>query len=319
MVGGNPRAGTDAYALMVVVTTCEDSPILQACLESLNAACEASNGRVLLVANNCELSVDSTEALSLCKGEILCLKRRLGYAAANNPGLRLAIEQEIPFVMLLNPDTVVHPLALKKLRDFLLEHPAYWAVGSFQVDYSAESWDQPNHWTRQFLEERLGRARTTNLPEVIPSDYVQGAAMLIRTKRLEVVGLLEERLGSFYEETELCRRMRLSGGRIGIVAHSRVRHLGGGYWRRTWFSNLRRDFFYFRNEFLFRLSGAIGLRCLAAEAWGTARGQLRRLRTGSDRTVMRPAIWPIVVFGVLCKVDCLVSMWLRTRRFRKMG
>src|SRR5205814_1410304 len=48
----------------------------------------------------------------------------LGMGAGNNRGLRLLVDRYQPFALLvLNPDTVVRPGALRALVDFLRHHP----------------------------------------------------------------------------------------------------------------------------------------------------------------------------------------------------
>lgn len=301
-------------AVLVVMVTCDDSLVLRAALDSLPEACSRADASLLLVANGCELSQSTLNLLGDAgEGEVRFLPQRLGYAAGNNLGLRHALEAGFRHVLLLNPDTIAHPESIRALRDCLDHDPSVAVVGSFQVDYNAGDWETPNTWMKQILR-RLPADPDT---EVLDTIYVQGAALMVRCDILRRVGLLEEGLGSFYEETDLCRRVRLAGARVGLVLASRVRHMGGGYWRRSWPANLRRDYYYFRNEILFHLSGPGPTTALLATAWGVFQSQWHRLRRRTDRTVMPLFLWPLVPLGVVAKMGCLSRMRRRNRLLRR--
>src|SRR5205823_9453812 len=64
--------------------------------------------------------------------ELLPADRNLGFAGGNNAALRplLAAPQPPDYVLLLNPDTVVRPGAVRELVNFLERHPKVGIAGS---------------------------------------------------------------------------------------------------------------------------------------------------------------------------------------------
>ena len=82
-------------------------------------------------------------------------------------------------------------------------------------------------------------------------DWTAGASLLLRRSVLEEVGLFDETFFLYFEETDLCRRIREAGHRIFYVLESEVTHIGSvstGYKEtdrpmpRFWFESRRHYF-----------------------------------------------------------------------------
>lgn len=242
--------------LLVIIVSTDDGKWLRDCFAAL-AASSYPNFSVLLIDNRC-----TDETVRECRSApvpvaVVRTDRRGGFAECNNIGLRLALEKGYEYAMLLNPDTKVHPDALLSLVDFLEREGEYGIAGSQQIKYEEDAWSRPNGWTA----DTLGAARRAgSLPRaagpytVVDHDYVQGAALMVRTGLLPRIGLLDPLYVTFYEETDLCRRCLLAGRRVGILLESKVKHFEGGNWKRSARDHMVRDHLFLRNQFLYFLS-----------------------------------------------------------------
>lgn len=154
----------------------------------------------------------------------------LGYAAGNNVGLRYALMQKYDYVLLLNNDTEVAPDFLTPLVATCEQEPAIAAVGPKTYFYDRPDvlwaagavidWHQGGRtYMRGMLEIDQGQ-----FDQACNVDFVPGCACLVRTSILEQVGLLDERFGMYYEETEWCARMTQAGWRIVYVPAGKVWH-----------------------------------------------------------------------------------------------
>ncbi|HEX6245804.1 MAG TPA: glycosyltransferase family 2 protein [Polyangiales bacterium] len=165
-----------------------------------------------------------------------------GFGAGNNLGIRTAVERGYAFdyVQLLNPDTEARPGALTALARFLNEHPrAGLASGSFEHQDGTP-------WTIAFrfpsaagefeagaqlgLVSRLLKRRA--VPREMGSepaqiDWCAGASLMLRREVLEQVGGFDEAFFLYYEEVDLCRRIRAAGWECWYVPESRVMHVRG--------------------------------------------------------------------------------------------
>jgi N-acetylglucosaminyl-diphospho-decaprenol L-rhamnosyltransferase len=158
-----------------------------------------------------------------------------------------APESKIPdYVLLLNPDTVVHPGAIEALATFLEAHPRVGAVGpqlrntdgtlqpaAFRfptlamtaIDLFPPGEVLPGRlygswWHGRYPQERQGRAP-------FPIDHPLGACILARRAAVEQVGGLDEGFFMYAEEVDWCYRIRRSGWAIWQVPEAHVTHVGG--------------------------------------------------------------------------------------------
>ena len=180
-----------------------------------------------------------TENLGFARGNNLAL-RQMGFdAAAATP----ASTPPPDFVLLLNPDTAVHPGALAAMVQFLTRHPqaggcgAQLAYGDGRFQHGAFGF--PGLWQLFFdffpvhgrvlasrLNGRYPRAwYAAGRP--FPIDAALGAALMLRGAAIQAVGLLDERYFMYCEEIDWCWRLRDAGWPLWCVPAARVTHFEG--------------------------------------------------------------------------------------------
>ncbi len=140
----------------------------------------------------------------------------VGFARANNQAIRLS---QAEYVLLLNPDTVVHEGTLRGTLDFLDSHPEAGGAGvrmlTREGDPAPESRRAvPTPWVA-FLK-MLGFTRRyymSHLPWDQPGqiEVISGAYCMLRRKALDAVGLLDEDFFMYGEDIDLSFRL-LKGG-----------------------------------------------------------------------------------------------------------
>ncbi|WPB91384.1 glycosyltransferase family 2 protein [Streptomyces malaysiensis] len=168
----------------------------------------------------------------------------VGFARANNIGMRAAVDDGADYVFLVNPDTRTPNSLVRELTEFMETWTDYGVVGPMQYEYdetdtalgayndwskSALRWgerhafagDWPDHPSPASPPE--GRA-----PATLEHAYVQGAAFFVRAALLRTVGLFDEVFHTYYEETDLCRRARWAGWRVALLLDVGIQHFGGG-------------------------------------------------------------------------------------------
>ncbi len=173
-----------------------------------------------------------------------------GFAAGNNPAIKLALEAHAPYVMLLNSDAMVFPETISRLVATMERHGevgACTARGYFALDrkepiHCAYATD-PSPWGAllaailpvNFMCRLLGaRLRTMITGEHIDVgrscavNWFHGALMLVRRQAIADAGLLDENFFLFFEEIDWCIRMRKHGWKIYYDASAEYVHLMGG-------------------------------------------------------------------------------------------
>lgn len=165
--------------------------------------------------------------------ELVANRKNLGFGAAANQGIASCGE---PYVLLLNADTTLQAGALRSLAAYLDEHPVAAVVGprlsnaDGTLQRSARTY--PQLVTLRPLLRHVPLVRELYLPTWSHSrprrvPYVVGAALAIRRRAFDRVGGFDPDFFLFYEEVDLCRRLRLAGWEVHFAPVTTVAHAGG--------------------------------------------------------------------------------------------
>jgi GT2 family glycosyltransferase len=226
--------------LSIIVINWNTRDLLSQCLRSVFGVAVGCHFEIIVVDN---ASADgSPQMVEADFPQVLLLKNSTnrGFAAANNQGIERAQGE---FILLLNPDTIVLPGALDRLVEFSKAHPDAGAVGGKLLNHDGTLQVSCGHFptllnmateslglSRLFPHNRLfARFKMTywNHDAVREVDQPQGAHLCFRRAVLDQVGLLDERFFMYFEEVDLCLRIRNAGWRIYFTPDSQIIHLGG--------------------------------------------------------------------------------------------
>jgi GT2 family glycosyltransferase len=217
-----------------------EAPWLPDCFASLLVSRTTADVDVLFVDNGSYDGSADLVADRFPTVHVLRNPKNLGFAGANNVGIRWAMARGTDFVFLVNPDTRTPPDLIEQLTGFLDSWPEYGVVGPLQYHYGDPG--SPNDWTRMALDAGEAHVFAHTWPgrpsPAGPADgralgtlehaYVQGSAFFCRTEVLRRVGLFDPVYHTYYEETDLCRRVRWAGGRVALLLDASIEHYGGG-------------------------------------------------------------------------------------------
>jgi GT2 family glycosyltransferase len=301
-------AAAAADDVLIAIVNYRTADLVIDCLASLEGevAAMARDGvtvRTVVVDNaSGDGSADKIAAAIAQRGwgtwaEALPLDRNAGFAGGNNAAIRPALASPNPpgFVLLLNPDTVVRPGAVAEMRRFLVETPAAGIVGC-RLD-AADGTPQCSAFRFPGVLSELERgarfgpvswalSRFLVAPpwqggQPYRTDWVSGAAMMIRRAVFDSVGLMDEGYFLYFEELDFCLAAARAGWERWFLPSARITHLEGqasgigtGIVRpkrtpRYWFESRRR--YYLKNH-----GRAVALLADAAFALGHASWRLRR-------------------------------------------
>jgi N-acetylglucosaminyl-diphospho-decaprenol L-rhamnosyltransferase len=227
----------------LVIVTFNTGALARACIEGAAADLGAIEWDGVVVDN---ASSDGSVATlqGLARTRVIANARNVGFGAAVNQAVRGA---DAPLLWLLNPDCAVEPGAFAALRETLTRHLdcAIAAPRLLNADGSvqASARGEPTAWTGLFGRHSLltrffpsSAAARRNLPaqglvdsgvESAEVDWVMGAAMLIRRDAFDRVGGFDERYFLYWEDADLCRRLRQIGLATRYVPGAIVGHPGG--------------------------------------------------------------------------------------------
>jgi GT2 family glycosyltransferase len=233
--------------LLIVIVNYKTADLTIDCLRSLAPEIGANPGVRVVITDN-QSGDDSVARLSnfiaqqnlAATFEVLPLDRNGGFAFGNNGALKPYLAQKPDYVLLLNPDTVVHRGAIHALVEFMNTHDAVGIAGSRLEDPDGtpqrSAFRFPSIASEFERGIRLGfvskmlasRVVAPPVPEVAaPTDWVAGASMIIRPAVFDRVGLMDEKYFMYFEEVDFCLQAKRAGWPCWYVPGSRVIHLVG--------------------------------------------------------------------------------------------
>ncbi len=177
--------------------------------------------------------------------QLAAVGRNLGFAGGMNWGMRYALDRGAAAVMLLNNDTEIDAAMIPKLLQVAAQKPTAGILAPviYYYDQPQQIWqlgDKEQRWLpipRRVPAEQLALAK--HAPFAL--DYVTGCCLFLRRSVLEQVGLFDERYFMYFEEADLCRRIRNAGYEIWCVPTAQMWHKvatsaqkdrpGQRYWR----------------------------------------------------------------------------------------
>jgi GT2 family glycosyltransferase len=183
--------------------------------------------RVLVCDNG---SVDDTPAAvgsAYPSVEVLELGYNRGFAGGANVGLRYALAAGAEYVLALNNDTFVEPTMIERLVEVAAPDVGIVAPLVYYASAPDTIWSAGGlrgRWTLENSRDRRNQQDRGDWPKVLDQDFVTGCAMLLSKRALATVGLFDERFFMYYEDNDLCLRVRGSGLRILLVPGAKMWH-----------------------------------------------------------------------------------------------
>lgn len=200
-------------SITAIVVAYDSAEVLPACLAAL-----AAEGVPAIVVDNAS-GDGSGETARTHGASVIVNTRNEGYGRANNQGAAAAAT---PYVLIVNPDVEIRPGAIAALLAAAELYPDAGMLAPRIVEPSGRVFLQP----RSLLSpEHLNRSGAMPIPEgdaCLP--FLSGACLLIRRELFSSLGGFDPAIFLFYEDDDLCRRMRDAGHALVHVHEAEAGH-----------------------------------------------------------------------------------------------
>jgi hypothetical protein len=164
----------------------------------------------------------------------------LGFSAGNNAGIAVATGE---YILILNPDTVMHEAALDKLVEFADRHPEGGAFGcrAVHADGTYQTTAMVAPTVRRFWIHALGLHRLGRFSSVFRSrayygwcgdterevDWQSGCCVMFRAELLRRLSGFDPQFFYHCEEVDLCKRVWEAGYKVLFTPKAQITHIGG--------------------------------------------------------------------------------------------
>ena len=247
--------------------------LIERCLSSIFEHVKNSEYEIIVIDN---ASVDGSASMIAEKFpavKLIANPDNKGFGAACNQGIAQATGDTI---FLMNPDSQLEDGTLEALVAYMDTHADVGvcapqirnADGSIQQ--SVRRFPAPLSQILVLLKLRRFASRIPPLRKYFALDFdyakdeqeidqPMGAALFMRARVLREVGVFDERFYLWFDEVDLCKRIRDAGWKIIYCAHAQVTHQAGKSFAQTSILERQKNFFRSCGRYLRKHCGGGGL------------------------------------------------------------
>ncbi|MEM7233132.1 MAG: glycosyltransferase family 2 protein [Planctomycetota bacterium] len=224
----------------VVIVSFNTKDLLRECLQTLNDRAGKVSYETIVVDNASNDGSPQMVSEEFPDAVLIRSDTNLGFAGANNLAFKSARGR---YVVLLNSDAFPEPEALERSVTYMDQDPSIGLGGARLVGRDG-SWQPSARMFPSLLNDFLtlsglaakypeskffGRFDRTwaNQDQSAEVDWVPGAYSIVRRDLLEKIGYFDENFFLYYEEVDLCRRIKKKGYTVQYWADVVVVHVGG--------------------------------------------------------------------------------------------
>lgn len=226
--------------LSIIIVSWNVKKLLKDCLKSIYQNYDNLNIEVFVSDN---ASTDGTMEMVRQKFpqvKYIQNEGNIGFTKANNRAFEVAAGK---YILFLNPDTVVKPKALSRMVKFIEEDPKCGALGprllnpdgTLQLSCRTFPTFKTQLFSTLFLDVLFPKSRLFGKhmmsywkhDELKEVDQPMGSALLVRKDILDKIGAFDENIIFWYDEVDLCYRIKKAGWKIFFVPDAEIIHYGG--------------------------------------------------------------------------------------------
>ena len=232
--------------LSIVILCWNDRDVIVNCLQSIYDSTHSIPFEVIVSDNGS--TNDTIEVIRKKFPQVHVIENgsNLRFSKGNNVGIQASKGE---YVLILNPDTLIHDGALDKLVQFADQQPKAGAFGCrvLNPDGTYQVSARPfatirGAWIAALYLRWLGYFSDLFLSDSYPGwkgdtqrtvGWVSGCFILIRSELVKRMGGFDEQFFYYYEDMDLCHRVWDAGFSIMFNPQMTITHLGGQTTKRS--------------------------------------------------------------------------------------
>ena len=211
------------------------------CLKSLEE-CTYKNKTFFFVDNGSKDGSGDRIALEFPEINYIKNKKNEGFTGANNKALKVILQQNFDYVLLLNNDTEVKPNFLSLLEASMDSDKNLAATQPLILDFPNKNtiWSAGGSFNTFFCffkTKYKGIIYKPKLKIETSTQWISGCCILVKIAVIKKVGLLDDRFFAYFEDADWSIRMTNLGYKLGVVPKSIIYHHTSGSTKKNNTSN----------------------------------------------------------------------------------
>ncbi len=217
---------TTAPVIYTIIVTYNGAAWIRTCLSAL---AHSSLHEFTIVVDNA--STDDTVAIIQREFpyiELLQNSANLGFGAANNKAMAIAMQRKATFILLLNQDAYVYTNTIEQLLAVMQQNTQYGIVSPVQLSSDARTLDAAfkTYLKRACTGEEIQAVEQKKALDkaIVPVRFVNAACWLVRADVVEKAGYFHPLFFHYGEDNNYSSRVQYHGFKIGICLGSYIIH-----------------------------------------------------------------------------------------------
>ena len=187
--------------ITVVIASFHSSEKILKCLNSID-----QNIKVIVIENSNDQNLKKKIVSDYKNVEVILSESNLGYGCANNLGL---LKVKTNYALIINPDVILKKNAITNFFITIQKIPNFGIIAPISKNEKYQNFNLK-------LDNQLKEV-----------ENVKGFAMFLNMKSIKEVGFFDTNFFIYFEEIDLCKRLRSKNIKIYIDPTIETNHLGG--------------------------------------------------------------------------------------------
>lgn len=205
------KKNNDQKPILSIIVSYNFMPWIDRCLPSLLGSSQLTD--ILVVDNASTDETISTIHERYQQVRLIANKHNLGFGAANNIGIRIAMDEGYDGVLLINQDAWLAPGALHQLMEVSLQHPEFGIISPIHMTGNGSELD-PGFAT--YISKKVVKMGYSQ-SSILNCQFINAAIWYIPITVIKEVGLFAPLFYHYGEDKDYVNRLRYHGYQIGYV------------------------------------------------------------------------------------------------------
>lgn len=213
--------------ISIIILNFNGKKIINNCLKSLKMI-NYVNYRIIVVDNNSSDGSQSFITDNFPDVHLIVNDKNYGVSKGLNIGIKAALEIGSEYIFTLNNDIIVEKNILNELLQKYMKYNKIGILGPIMYWPNKSNLIQSGggmiEWEKGVCYHKYTNQKLVKLPPTIEVDYV--GLIFIKKEIIDKIGLFDESFFAYWEDVDICIRVKKLGYKVQTVSSAKVWHLG---------------------------------------------------------------------------------------------